>query len=404
MSTSVPDIQFTTTGVVLPLESAILSGVQQDMNTAAGGTLSMTLTSPQGQLAQSSAAIIADKNNAIAEVVNQVDPDFASDRWQDAIGRIYFLTRIAASGTLVSALCTGLVNTVIPAGSIVQDSAGYQYASLGAVTIPASGSIVNTFQCLTAGPISVAVGALNTIYKQLTGWESVYNSTAGTPGTNVESRADFEFRRQNSVALNSVSPPQSVLAAVLNVPNVLDAYVIDNPTNAAVLTGPTNFSVAANSVYVAAAGGTVAAVAQAIYQKKTLGCSYNGSTTYTYTDQSSGVPPYPSYTIKYQIPASTPVYISVNLVNNPKLPSNIVALVQAAVQAAFTGADGGVRARIASTLYSGRYFVGVSGTDPNVQITSLYVGLAASPTTTTATLGIDQLPTLATANIVVTLA
>lgn len=402
-TTNVPAIQFTPTGLLLPQEADILDGVQADQNTAFGGNMSLSLSAPQGQLAQSLTAIIGDKNGQIAEVVNQIDPANASDIWQDAIGNYYFLKRIAASGTLVAATCAGLAGAVIPGGSIAQDSAGNQYASLGDATIPSTGSIIVQFQCLVTGPVGCPIGALNTIYKAVTGWESITNLTAGVPGVNVESRADFEFRRQNSVAANALNSIQSVLAAVLAVPNVLDAYVTDNSTNATVNTGPTNYPIIANSIYVAVAGGDTAAVAQAIWSKKSLGCSYNGTTTYTLTDQSGGVPPYPTYPVKWVTPTATPIFYAVSIVNNSQLPSNITQLIQSAIIAAFNGTDGGIRARIGSILYSGRYFAGISAIAPTVEPLSIYIGTAASPTATSLALGIDQLPTLSASNITVTL-
>lgn len=403
-TTNVPSIQFTPTGVVLPAESAILAGVQTDMNTAFGGGMSLSLSSPQGQIAQSDTAIIGDKNNQIAYIVNQVDPNYAEGRFQDAIGQIYFMERIAASGTLVAATCVGLSGTVIPGGSLAQDTSGNQYASLSDATIPSGGSIVVQFQCLTTGPISCPIGALNTIYRAIPGWDSITNLTAGVLGTDVESRADFEFRRQNSVAANAVNSTQSVLASVLAVPDVLDAYVTDNSTNATVNTGATNYPIIANSIYVAVAGGTSANIAKAIWSKKSLGCSYNGSTTYVYTDTSLGIPPYPSYTVKWVTPTAVPIYFAVSLANNTALPSNIVTLVKNAIIAAFTGADGGIRARIGSTLYASRYYSGISAIDPqNVDILSVFLGQSASPTGTSTSLGIDQLPTLDASNITVTL-
>jgi hypothetical protein len=401
--TAVPSIQFDATGIVLPDDAAILSGVEADQQTAFGGNMSASLTAPQGQIRQSLAAIISDKNAQIAEITNQVDPANASGIWQDAIGAIYFMERIAASGTLVAATCTGLSGTVIPAGSIAQDTAGNQYQSLAAATIPSGGSVVVQFQCLTTGPIACSIGALNTIYKAITGWDSITNLTAGVPGVNEESRADFEFRRQNSVAVNALNSIQAVLAAVLAVPNVIDAYVIDNSTNATVNTGPTNFPVIANSIYIAVAGGAAADVAKAIWSKKSLGCSYNGNTTYTYTDQSAGVMPYPTYTVKWETPTSVPVYFAVSITNNANVPSNITTLVQNAIISAFNGQDGGSRARIGSTLYAGRYFAGISAIGSGVQLLSVGIGTAANPTATTLALGIDQLPTLSASNIAVTL-
>ena len=96
---SVPKLKFTTAGVTVPAETDVLAGVQADMNAAFGGGLNPALETPQGQLASSQAAIIGDKNNEIAYFVNQVDPQYSADRFQDAIARIYFLTRKPATST-----------------------------------------------------------------------------------------------------------------------------------------------------------------------------------------------------------------------------------------------------------------------------------------------------------------
>ncbi len=402
IQTSVPDITWSATGLTLPAESAILAGRQADLNAAAGGGLNADLQTPQGQIAQSDTAIIGAKNAAIAYVANQVDPNQAQGRFQDAIGAIYFIERLPALGTVTNLPCNGQVGTVIPAGAIVVDQAGYQYIALASGTIGSSGSVTIPFQNLTVGPFAVAAGVIN-IYKAVSGWESVTNPGTYTLGQYVETQAEFEFRRQNSVAINALNSPQAILAAVLNVPGVVDAYVLDNPTNAAVPTGPTSYSIAANSVYVAVAGGAEAAIAQAIYSKKSLGCSYNGNTTYSYTDESSPAgPPYPTYSISYEVPTQVPIFIAVTLTNAANLPSNIVALVQAAVLAAFTGADGGQKARIGGTLLASRYYAGIAGIAPSVEIVSVYIGTAALPTGLSVAMGIDQQPTLTSANVTVT--
>jgi hypothetical protein len=401
--TNVPTISYTSTGIVLPLDSAILNGVLADMTTAFGGNMSQSLSAPQGQLAQSFTAIISDKNADIAEILNQVDPANASGFMQDAIGNIYFMTRIAASGTLVTGLCNGLVGVLIPAGSLVQDTAGNTYASTQSGTIASNGFVSIPFQCTTPGPIGCAIGALSVIVSAVNGWDSVTNPAAGTPGTNVESRAAFELRRQNSVAINALSSTDAIRAAVLSVPNVLQAYVVDNPTNATVNTGSTNYPVAANSVYVAVAGGSAAAVAQAIWSKKSLGCSYNGNTSYTITDTSQGIPPYPTYTVQWETPNDLAIYFQVNLVNNANLPSNITQLVQNAVLAAFNGTDGGLPAYIGGELFAGRYYPGIGEISSNVQLLSVFIGTAANPSTTSQSIGIDELPTCQASNIAVVL-
>jgi len=402
MSTNVPSITWVNGAPVLPAETDILAGVQADMNAAFGGGLNAGLTTPQGQLAQTETAIIGEKNNEIAYIANQVNPAFASGIWQDAIGYIYFMNRIQAAGTVVNATCTGAVGTVIPLGSIAQDTNGYLYSSTAAATIPAGGSVTVQFQNQTTGAIACNVGALNKIYTAVAGWDTVTNPAAGSLGNAVESRAAFELRRQNSVAINAVNSLDSIRAAVLAVPNVLQAYVVDNSTNTTVSYGATSYSLAPHSICVSVAGGTSSAVAQAIWNKKPPGCGYNGNTTVTVYDTTYPTP-YPSYTVTYLTPTSTPAYFKIQVQNNPLLPSNIVTLVQNAVIASFNGQDGGTAVGINSTTYSGRYYANINAISPNVNVIEVYVGLSASPTTLSASFGIDQLPTLSASNIVVQL-
>lgn len=141
-STAVPAVRITDSGLNVPDEADILSGRLSDFSGALGGAMSTSLSSPQGQLASSESAIIADKNDQLLYIVNQVNPDFSSGRFQDAIGKIYFLERRGATGTTVTATCTGLVGTLIPAGSMAQDEAGYKYVSLSDATIGASGRLM----------------------------------------------------------------------------------------------------------------------------------------------------------------------------------------------------------------------------------------------------------------------
>ena len=88
MSTNVPSITIGPTGVVVPPATSILSGVQSDINTAFGGNVNPALNTPQGQLASSEAAIIANADSQFAYLASQFDPAFASGRFQDGqIGR-----------------------------------------------------------------------------------------------------------------------------------------------------------------------------------------------------------------------------------------------------------------------------------------------------------------------------
>jgi hypothetical protein len=237
ITTNVPDIQFTPTGVVIPTETVVLAGVQADIDIAFGGGVNPALETPQGQLASSQTAVIGDKNNAILFISNAVDPQYAEDRWQDAIGRIYFLTRIPAQGTAVVATLTGIANTPIPAGTLARDTANNIYASTGAATIGAGGTVQVEFQNVATGPIACPAGTLTGVYQTIPGWDAITNAADGTLGRTVENRSDFEFRRQNSVAANANGTPQAIYGNVFEVPNVLDVYVFNNSLGPCGFTG-----------------------------------------------------------------------------------------------------------------------------------------------------------------------
>jgi uncharacterized phage protein gp47/JayE len=401
LTTSVPQIQFLSTGLLVPPASAILTGVQADINAALGGDVNPQLTTPQGQLGSSQTAILAANYAVFAEFVNQIDPDNADGFMQDAIARIYFLDRDPGAGTVVQCVCIGAVGTPIPVNAQAQDTSGNLYLCTQAGQIPPSGTITLPFVNAVAGPIACPAGTLNQIFQQIPGWDTVNNPADGVVGSLVETRAAFEARRADSVALNAHGSPDAILAAVLNVPGVLDAYVIDNFESATVNTGSTNFPIPGKSVYVAATGGTAAAIAAAIFSKKDLGCGMTGNTSFTLTAAGFS-PPAPQYTYQWETPAPLPILFAVQIANSSTLPTNIVALVQAAIIASFTGTDGSTRVRIGSLLLASKFYAGVANIGAEVSVISILLG-SATPTLNSQLIGIDQQPTITAANISVTL-
>ena len=400
--TSVPAPLLGPAGFVSPSGSAVLTGVLADLNAAFGGALNPALETPQGQLAATLAALIGYANDQFAYYVSQVDPAFAQGRMQDSIARIYFVSRNPAVATQVQATCSGAAATIIPPGALARATDGSTYVCATGGTISAGGSVVLPFTNTTMGPIPCPAGALSTIYQTVSGWDSITHAADGVVGANVESRADFEVRRAASVALNAAGTIPSVRAAVLNVPGVLDVYVTDNATNAAItVSGAT---IPAHALYVSVLGGDPNAVAAAIWSKKSPGCGYSGNTTVVVYDNNSGYsPPYPAYSITYTTASALPAYVSVSIASSATVPSNATALIQAAVQAAFVGADGGPRARIGSTVYASRFYAGIAALGAWAQIVSITIGTAPNPTSSILTTTIAQYPSVSATNIAVSL-
>lgn len=378
-TTNVPGITWNNGVPTVPTEQEILAGRAADFQAAFGAGLNTAPTTPQGQVIASDTAIIGDANANIALVATMVDPNFAEGPWQDAIGSIYFLQRIAAAGSVVTCVVIGAVNTTIPAGALMQDPSGYLWAATGAIAIGSSGSASGTFQCQTQGPIALGSGIVCTPYSSVAGWDRVTTAAAAAEGRLVESRAQFENRRRQSVAINSHGTTQTIQANLLAVSGVLSAVVIDNPTGAVVDVGPTSYPLAAHSLVASVYGGTSANIASAIFTGKDGGCAYNGNTssTVSYTLPSGTVI---SYTITWLTPTPVAAAFLITLTNNSSLPAAIDTEVQTAVLGTFSGTDGSVPAGIYSTIYASRYYTGLNAIDPSVEIVSVLVGTATTVT------------------------
>jgi len=377
-SSSVPVPFLGPNGYEAPPESEILPGVQADMNAAFGGGLNPALETPQGQLATTLTAIIGNTYAQFLQLTNNVDPAYATGRMQDGIARIYFLERLPALPTSVVATCSGLPGVPIPLGALAlaQDQSIYVCTQAG--EIGAGGTVDLTFANTTDGPIACPVATLDRVYQTIPGWEAITNAVAGVIGRDVESRADFEARRAASVAKNAVGSVSAILGAVLAVPDVLDAYVSDNFTGSPiVLDGVT---LPAHSLYVCVAGGVAADVAWAIFTKKMPGCDMAGSTTVVVEDTTSGyVPPYPTYDITFQIAATQTFVAQVQIANSPQVPSNALGLIRAAMISAFTGADGGTRARIGTTWFASRFYPAVLAVGSWVNLIQITMGSSEAP-------------------------
>lgn len=398
---NVPKPEFTAAGLVLPAEADILAGVQADIDAAFGGGVNASLETPQGQLASSESAVIADKNAQLAYVVANLDPDYASGEFQDAIGKYYFLTRKGASPTTVTVTLTGIAGTVVPALSLAQDVNGNTYYNTADVTIGAGGTVTAQFANTVSGPIACAAGSLTQIYQAIPGWDAITNPSAGILGQDVESRADFEYRRKNSVALNGNGSKEAIRGNVFQVSGVTDVYVTENTTSSPLAFGSTSYVLEKNSLYVAVVGGADSDIANAIYTRKNDGSNMNGNVTVIVPDTTYNVP-YPTTPITFNRPTALPIKFVVQIVNNPLLPANIVTLIQNAIIARFTGADGSTRERIGSFIFASKYYGAIAGLSPYLSVLTITVqgSGAAGPQVL---VGIDQNPTIQASDITVTL-
>lgn len=387
--TNVPAIEITDTGIIVPNEDDILQGVLADFNQAFGGNLNLNLDTPQGQLASSLTAIIADRDNQLARLMNQVNPDYADGIMQDAIAKIYFLERKKAVDSSVECEFIGLAGTIIPKGFAVSDTQGVQWILRDESSILEGGRGGGIFTA--AGVVSAAANTVNRPVRTITGLDRVNNPRPAIPGRELESRADFRRRRQQSVAANAHGTPQSVYSNVAQLDGVSDVYVVDNPKS--VSETHNGQTIKPHSIYVAVVGGDDRQIAETILRFAGCGCDFTGNTTLTVYDETY-TDPKPAYEVSFTRPAPVPVYFRIRV--GKEVGIGYQDVVRKAVIEAFDGAE---KAGIGGRIYAMRYVCHIARALTSAQVIDIEVGLARGSMGNSAQVGIHQFPTITAENI-----
>ena len=390
--TNIPAPSLTDAGFVAPSEQDILAGALADIDAALGGGANTSLSTPQGQLATSQAAILGDSFSAILALFNGIDPASASGRMQDAIGRLYFLERRAATATTVTvqAVVNGQGQTIAAGTAVASAPDGTLYVAPQAITLPQATTASFDLVCKTAGAILCPANSL-TLYQAGLGLASLTNPNPGATGSEAENRTDFEARRAASVAGNSVGQNASLLGALLALNGVTDAFVTDNPSHADIV--QQGVTIPAGSQYILVEGGSEKDIGQAILNKKPPGIPTVGTHIVTVLDNN---PAYsgnaPSYSFHYDRPTPTPVYVAIEIAASDAVPSNAAQLIQQAIISYLT--TGANRIRLGKTLYASRLSAVVDGLGDWAEVLTLTIGTDSSAGQNRLTLPINQLPTV----------
>lgn len=316
---------------------------------------------PAGQLIDSQTAAVTEKDTELLYLCNQFDPAKNEGIFQDAIAKIYFLSRKAATPSTATITVRGLSGTVIPVNAQIMSSADDTiWQNVAAFTIGADGTGSGVFRCTTEGLISAAAGTLTRIMTVVAGWDTATNEHAAVVGTLEENRGQFELRRYASVALNSRGTAASVCARIMQLDDVIGCVVRENKTNIPqVIDGVT---LSPHSVYVCVLGGNDGAIATAMYRTVSAGCDTNGTTDYLVEDDTTRI----KELIHFQRPTDADITIRLKFPDAAGFSADDLAAIRQAVFNNFYGedptvVDGSIMARpmMGDTIYAPRFAISV---------------------------------------------
>lgn len=354
-----------------PLD-AILDSLNSRFLASFGSTFDVSPESPDGQVI----GIIADECDTCwsqAQLVfNAYRPGAVQGIGLDNVCELTNTIRYVDQHTSVTVECKGTQGTLVPAGSVVGDGT-MQFTTQTDVQIPGDVTVIAN----ESGAYYVAPHTVNKIITTgITGWTSVDNDDVGQTGIEYEQDPALRARRDKTTAVSGSATVEAIYAALVDL-NLDYLRIRDNDTGAAIGTQP------AGTIFVVVDGGTKNDIARRIYNSKTGGVPTFGTESITIND-SKGYP----HTIKFSRSSSTEIYVKGTFKRRTgsNISSNdaIAELKQAAVDYLNSLQPG------ESVTWS--YMFGpLTESTPNIEIDSLFIGVAANPTgTSTIDLDIDK--------------
>ena len=325
----------------------------------------------------------ADQNAALQLCYNQSSPQTAVGAGLDRDVKMNGLARDVYTYSTCQLTVTGTAGFDIING-FAQDQNGNLWALPNPCNI-VGGSVTVIAECTTPGAVTAEADTVTIIAAPQSGWATVNNAAAATPGAPVEPDSSLRARQAISVALPALTPIAATVAAVLAVDGVIrtapgyptsggPGNSIENPTGST-----DSWGNPPHSISLVVEGGTPAAVGLAIYLKKTIGCYTNGTTSVVVTD------PNTSYeeTISYYQPTALPIYVLAVLVGYGTPPTTAaLTTVQAALVVYLNALQIGETVSLSALIYEAMA-VNAAITAPSFGILSIAIGTATATTTAT---------------------
>lgn len=357
-------------GVVTPTYSDILESLKASSRIIFGDDAYLEADSQDGQLLAIFAQAVHDSNQSVVAAYNAFSPATAQGAGLSSVVRINHIARAVATNSQVNVTIGGVAGTVITSGQVADD-AGNLWNLPATVTIPPAGTIVVTATSAVPGAIAAPVGSVERIATPTAGWQSVTNLTAASPGQAQESDAELRLRQAQSPAIRAQAVIEGIQAAILALPGVTYCTIYENDTDATDANGLPEHSLA-----VVVLGGDAAAIAAAIFQRKSPGVATYGTTSVDVIDIAGAV-----RTINFFVPIAVPVKVEVQinaLTNyNSAIGDDMRTQIAAFINALSVGED-----LIVNRLYSPALLGGGADSE-TYRITNLRAAKLADPLATT---------------------
>ena len=296
------------TGYTRKTYAEILEEKEQLAKDIFGEDIDTSDTTPLGKFLR----ITAYQDTRIEEVAEQIYysrfPNYASGVSLDRLCVFVGISRNPAIAAAYKIRATGTAGKPIPYGFLVSTKEGITYYNAeNDVVFNANGEATFTVECTDKGEIgNVPYAEITTIVNpdiNVTDIEAIEQITIGT-----EIESDYSLRQRFNLTKEGLGScnEDAIIAAVLAVPTVTSANIIVNDTNENDST--TNLKPHTFQVIVTCPATAYQEVAEAIFSKKPIGISSQGSVSRTVVDASGN-----NRIVYFSVPQNVTINVNVSV-------------------------------------------------------------------------------------------
>ncbi len=242
--------------------------------------------------------------------------------WLDAYAKTYYgITRKQASKGSVTALISGTIGTIIPAGFTAK-SGDYEYSTISEYIIESDGSCYAELFAKNTGNFSIDAGTLTTIITPVAGVERITNPYESTSGTNTEPDNELRFRAMNSLTYRATAIFDGLLAQIEQLSGVQKVAGYENYTKNSV--EYKGITIEPNSIALVVKGGDLNAIGKVILENKTVGAYVQGDIDIPMYEEISRQ----TYTMRIYRPVPKQLKAELNVITNNLTTQDYAAQLQ----------------------------------------------------------------------------
>ncbi|GGF77182.1 hypothetical protein GCM10010912_22820 [Paenibacillus albidus] len=296
---------------------------------AFGDTVNTSVRSPLGIILRIFAFFLATIWTMAEDVYNSGYIPTATGNNLDRLGPQVGISRTLAQWAAGDITITGTAGYTVPAGTRAATISGVVFETMDDVTLT-GGTATVSIEALDPGAAgNVAAGAITVVVNPVPDITGVSNAAAVTGGREKETDAEFRSRFDLSVAGGGAASVDALRGALLRMPAVRAATIIENTgmTTDAAGRPPKSFE-----AYVL--GGDEQEIADAIFATKSGGVEAHGKISKQVTDL-GGLP----HTVKFSRAAEVGIKVSVSVTKNAQYPIDGDDQIRAAIIMYIGGED-----------------------------------------------------------------